>query len=323
MLHKLHMFSLLFPVKRQFQLQLSGVFPLFSKDDKISQLEVMLSSLTVHTDTPDLLFKPSEVENVRQELLQYWWWFDSSFLQPVILTLLDGEDVENLSIFESSRSSSLGHVSVDKCFPQPLTDLPPLPGYTPMRLHLPHPPAKITMDELWELKKTICSSLHLHSHALLLKGYMRGSTDVIFYLATTAKVPPERVCQLMMSSDVIIHNVVFGCGTSHEVSVPPHPPPPPPSVVIGCLSHPLLLWSLAVHPTPSPCGVWLSTPPPPPVVIGCPPHPLPLWSLVVHPTPSPCGNWLSTPTPSPCGHALFDIGILYPSGGVHFKGISV
>ena len=239
-----------FPVKRQFQLQLSGVFPLFSKPDKVSQLRVLLSSLTVHSDTPDLLFQPSEVENVRRGLLQYWWWFDSSFLQPVMSTLLGREDVENLSIFESNLSSSLGHVSVDQCFPQPLTDLPPLPGYTPMRLHLPHPPTQITIDELWEMKKTICSSLHLHSHALLLKGYMRGSTDVIFYLATTAKVDPERVCQLMMSSDVIIHSTVFGCGTSHEVSVLPHP---------------------------SPCGVWLSNPLPPPVVIGCPPHPLPLW----------------------------------------------
>jgi hypothetical protein len=134
-----------------------------------------------------------------------------------VSALLGEEDAEKLEMFELDRFSSLGHVSVDKCFSQPLTDLPPLPGYTPMRVHLPHPPTKITMDELWELKKTICSSLHLHSHALLLKGYMRGSTDVIFYLATTAKVPPERVCQLMMSSDVIIHSIVFGCGTSHEV----------------------------------------------------------------------------------------------------------
>ena len=245
-----------FPVKRQFQVQLSGVFPLFSKDDKISQLEVMLSSLTVYTDTPDLLFHPLEVDNVRQELLQYWWWFDSSFLQPVMSALLGREDAENLKMFELDRFSSLGNVSVDKCFPQPLSDLSPLPGYTPMSIHLPHPPTKITMNELWELKKTICSSLHLHSHALLLKGYMRGSTDVIFYLAKTAKVPPEQVHQLMMSSDVIIHSIVFGCSTSNEVSVPPHP---------------------------LPCSDWLSSPPPPPVVIGCPPHPLPLWSLVVHP----------------------------------------
>ena len=201
------------------------MFPLFSKPDKVSQLRVLLSSLTVHTDTPDLLFQPSEVENVRRGLLQYWWWFDSSFLQPVMLTLLGSEDVERLEMFESNRSSSHGHVSVDKCFPQPLSDLPPLSGYMPVRVHLPHPPTKITMNELWELKKTICSSLHLCSHALLLKGYMRGSTDVIFYLATTAKVPPERVCQLMMSTDVIIHSVVVGCGTSHEVSDPPHPLP--------------------------------------------------------------------------------------------------
>ena len=203
------------------------MFPLFSKPDKVSQLRVLLSSLTVHTDTPDLLFQPSEVENVRQGLLQYWWWFDFSFLQPVMSTLLGGEDVERLEMFQLNRSSSLGHVSVNQCFPQPLTDLPPLPGYMPMRLHLPHPPTKMTMDKVWELKKTICSSLHLHSHALLLKGYMRGSTDVIFYLATTAAVPLERVCQLMMSSDVIIHSIAFECGTSHEVSV---------------LSHPLPLW---------------------------------------------------------------------------------
>ena len=273
------------------------MFPLFSKPDKVSQLRVLLSSLTVHTDTPDLLFQPSEVENVQRELLQYWWWFESSFLQPVMSTLLGGEDVKKMKMFELDRSS-LSHVSVDKCFPQPLTDLPPLPGYMPMRLHLPHPPTKMTMDEVWELKKTICSSLHLRSHALLLKGYMRGSTDVIFYLAATAKVPPERVCQLMMSSDVIIHSIVFGCDTSHEVSVPPHPPPP------------LLLWSLVVQPTPSFCGHWVSTHPLPlwslvvhsthsPVVIGCPPYPPPLCSLVFHPTPSPCGHWLSTPPPPP------------------------
>ena len=264
------------------------MFPLFSKPDKVSQLRVLLSSLTVHTDTPDLLFKPAEVENVRQGLPQYCWWSDCALIQPVVSALLGEEDAEKLEMFELDRFSSLGHVSVDKCFPRPLTDVPTVLGYTPMRLHLPHPPTKITMDEVWELKKTICSSLHLQSHALLLKGYMRGSTDVIFYLATTAKVPPERVCQLMMSSDVIIHSIVFGCGTSHEVSDPPHP---------------LSLWSLVVHPTPSPCGHWLSTPSPP------------LWSLVVHPTPSPCGHWLSTPPPLPvvtgcpphplpCGHWL-------------------
>ena len=105
----------------------------------------MLSSLTVHTDTPDLLFQPSEVENVRQGLLQYCWWFDSSFLQPVMSTLLGREEVEELRMFELNRSSSLGHILVDTCFLQPLINLSLLPGYTPMSIHLPHPPTKISI----------------------------------------------------------------------------------------------------------------------------------------------------------------------------------
>ena len=219
------------PVKHQFQLHLAEVFPLFSKEDKAAQLEGLLASLTVHTNSTDLLFKLSEVEMVRQNLLKYFWWYDCSFLVPVVTALLGGEKARELMTFIKDRYSSLSQLPVDEGLsPQPLTDkdVTPPPGYTPLKTHLPLPPAKVTMAQVWGLKKTICSALHLQDHALLLKGYMVGSTDVVFYLASSAAVAPKEASHIMMSSDVIMHSMMCGYGSAHEVRCSLSPPPPHP-----------------------------------------------------------------------------------------------
>ena len=192
----------------------------------------MLASLTVHTNSTDLLFKPSEVESARQNLLKYSWWYDCSFLVPVVAALLGGEKASELMTFMKDHCTSLSQLTVDEGLsPHPLTDkdVTPPPGYTPLKTHLPLPPARVTMAQVWGLKKTICSALHLQDHALLLKGYMAGSTDVVFYLASSAAVTSKEASHVMMSSDVIMHSMVVGYGTEHEVrhSPAPHPMPLP------------------------------------------------------------------------------------------------
>ena len=201
--------------------------------------------------------------------------------------------------FTKNRYTSLSQLPVDEGLsPQPLTDkdVTPPPGYTPLKTHLPLQPAGVTMAQVWGLKKTICSALHLQDHALLLKGYMVGSTDVVFYLASSAAVTPKEPVHIMMSSDVIVHSMVLGYGTEHEVrrSLAPTPhsmllptlhPTPCPSP--HC-TPPHAPPHTAPHPIPSPhC-----TPPhvfphctPPHAPPHTAPHPMPLPTL--HPTPCP------------------------------------
>ena len=224
----------------------------------------MLASLTVHTNSTDLLFKPSEVETARRNLLKYSWWYDCSFLVPVVTALLGGRKASELMTFMKDRYTSLSHLPVDEGLsPHPLTDkdVTPPPGYAPLKTHLPLPPARVTMAQVWGLKKTICSTLHLQDHALLLKGYMVGSTDIVFYLASCAAVTSKEASHVMMSSDVIMHSMVVGYGTEHEVRRSPAP-----------TQHPMPLPTL--HPTlcPTPCHFPHCTPPHATPHTAPPPH---------------------------------------------------
>ena len=129
-----------------------------------------------------------------------------------------------LNQFVKTRADSLQHASLPECFPHgPLTadQLTPPPGYTPLRLTLPNHPEDVPMGCLWSLKEQLCSSLALQSYALLLKGYMEGSTHIIFHISRHVTLDEDQVVAMFVRAKragLYPHSITTGFSTAQEVS---------------------------------------------------------------------------------------------------------
>ena len=153
-------------------------------------------------------------------------WYEVSFLKLASGVLLGS--MASINQFVRSRDDSLQHTSLPECFPQgPLTDdqLVPPPGYTPLRLTLPSAPEDVPMGRLWSLKEHLCSSLALQPYALLLKGYMEGSTHIIFHISQHVTLDEDRVAAMFVGAKragLYPHIITTALGTAQEVSQWPH-----------------------------------------------------------------------------------------------------
>ena len=77
------------------------------------------------------------------------------------------------------------------------------------------------MGHLWSLKKKLCSALALQPYALLLKGYMEGSTCVIFYISQRVSLDEDQVAAIFVGAKragLYPHSITTGLGTPQEVS---------------------------------------------------------------------------------------------------------
>ena len=93
------------------------------------------------------------------------------------------------------------YTSLPDCFPQgPLTadQLAPHPGYAPLQLTLPNYLEALFMGHLWSLKQQLFSTLALQPYALLLKGYMEGSTRTIFYISQHVSLEKDQVAAMFV-----------------------------------------------------------------------------------------------------------------------------
>ena len=77
------------------------------------------------------------------------------------------------------------------------------------------------MGHLWSLKKQLCSALALQPYALLLKGYMEGSTHVIFHISQCVLLDKDQLAAMFVGAKragLYPHSITTGLGTAQEVS---------------------------------------------------------------------------------------------------------
>ena len=213
-------------VKRQFQLQVAEVFPLFSSEPKMEELSENLAHTPLSTvrDSLDMLLSSEDSSAITCQFLKLWSWCEVSLLKLVIGIQLGSKALEGLEHFVKTRDDCLQYTSLPDCFPQgPLTadQLAPPPGYAPLQLTLPNCPEALSMGHLWSLKKQLCSALALQPYALLLKGYMEGSTCVIFYISQRVSLDEGQVAAMFVGAKragLYPHSITTGLGTAQEVS---------------------------------------------------------------------------------------------------------
>ena len=213
-------------VKRQFQLQVAEVFPLFSSAPKMKSLseELAHTPLSTEQDSSDMLLSAEDSFAITHQFLKLWSWYEVSLLKLVIGIQLGSKALEGLKHFVKTRDGCLQYTSLPDCFPQgPLTadQLAPPPGYAPLQLTLPNCPEALFMSHLWSLKKQLCSALALQPYALLLKGYREGSTCVIFYISQRVSLDEDQVAAMFAGAKragLYPHSITTGLGTAQEVS---------------------------------------------------------------------------------------------------------
>ena len=213
-------------MKRQFQLQVVEVFPLFSSVPKMKALseELARTPLLMEQDSSDMLMSAEDSSAITLQFLKLWSWYEISLLALVTGILLGPTALKELNHFVKSRDDSLQYTSLPDCFPQgPLTadQLAPSPGYTLLRLTLPSCPEDIIIGRLWSLKKQLCTSLALQPYAVLLKGYMEGSTHVIFYISQRVSLDEDKVAAMFEGAKragLYPHSITTAFGTAQEVS---------------------------------------------------------------------------------------------------------
>ena len=209
-------------VKRQFSLLVSDILPSVSKE--MAPLAEHFAGLPVGS-AGATLFSAEEAMTVARNLPRYWSWYECAFLKEVTSYCHSNEDSMSalLEMYDGLR-----HTPLPECFPQgPLmaNQLAPPPGYTPLRLTLPSAPEDVPMGRLWSLKKHLCSSLALQPYALLLKGYMEGSTQIIFHISQHVTLDEDRVAAMFVGAKqagLYPHVITTALGTAQEVSQWPH-----------------------------------------------------------------------------------------------------
>ena len=213
-------------VKRQFQLQVAEVIPLLTSDSKKKTLseELARTPLFVEQDSSARLMLAEESVAVTPHLLELWSWYEVSFLKLTTGVLLGLPALKEFNQFVKNRTYSLQHTPLPECFLQgPLTadQLTPPPGYTPLRLTLLNHPEDVPMGRLWSLKEQLCSSLTLQPYALLLKGYMEGSTHIIFHISRHVTLDEDQVAAMFVvakRAGLYPHSITTGFSTFQEVS---------------------------------------------------------------------------------------------------------
>ena len=123
-------------VKRQFQLQVAEVFPLFSSAPKMEALSEKLvhTPLSTEQDSSDMLLSAEDSSAITRQFLKLWSWYEVSLLKLFIEIQLGSKALEGLEHFVKTRDDCLQYTSLPDCFPQgPLTadQLAPPPGYAP------------------------------------------------------------------------------------------------------------------------------------------------------------------------------------------------
>ena len=197
--------SLSSAVKRQFQLQVAVVFPLFSSAPKMDALSEKLvhTPLSTEQDSTDMLLSAEDSSAITRQFLKLWSWYEVSLLKLFIEIQLGSKALEGLEHFVKTRDDCLQYTSLPDCFPQgPLRvdQLAPPPGYAFLCLTIPKCPEALSMGHLWSLKKQLCSALALQPYALLLKGYMEGSTHVIFYISQCISLDEDQVAAMFVGA---------------------------------------------------------------------------------------------------------------------------
>ncbi len=212
-------------VKRQFQLQVAEVLPLFSSAPKMKSLseELAHTPLSTEQDSLDMLLSAEDSSAITHQLLELWSWYEVSFMK-LVTGIQKPKALKELNHFVKTRDDYLQYTSLPDCFPQgPLRakQLVPPPGYAPLQLTLPNCPEALSMGHLWSLNKQLCSTLALQPYALLLKGYMEGSTCVIFYISQRVSLDEGQVAAMFVGAKragLYPHNITTGLGTAQEVS---------------------------------------------------------------------------------------------------------
>ena len=212
-------------VKRQFQLQVAEVLPMFSNDSNMKALseELAHTPLFLKQDSSARVMSAEDSVAITRHdhLLTLWSWYEVSFLK---LALLGFKAVTELNQFVKTRADSLQLMSLPESFPHgPLTadQLTPPPGYTPLQLTFPNHPEDVPMGRLWSLKEQLCSSLTLQPYALLLKGYMEGSTHIIFHISRHVTLDEDQVAAMFVGAKragLYPHSITTGFSTAQEVS---------------------------------------------------------------------------------------------------------
>ena len=200
---------------------------MFSSASKMKTLseELARTPLFVEQDSSARLMSAEDGVAItrRDHLLKLWSWYEVSFLKLVAEALLGSTAVKELEIVKNI-ADSFQHASLPECFPHgPLTadQLAPPPGYTPLRLTLPNHPEDVPMGRLWSLKEQLCSSLALQPYALLLKGYVEGSTHIIFHISRHVTLDEDQVAAMFVvakRAGLYPHSITTGFSTAQEVS---------------------------------------------------------------------------------------------------------
>lgn len=215
------------------------MLPSVSKE--IAPLANHFAGLPVGT-TGATIFSAEEAMTAARNLPRYWTWYECAFLKEVTSYFHSKQDAMStlLEMYDAVR-----HMSLQECFPRgPLMadQLTPPLGYTPLRLTLPNHPEDVSMGHLWSLKEQLCSSLTLQPYALLLKGYMEGSTHIIFHISQHVTLDEDRVAAMFVGAKragLYPHSITTGFSTAQEVSQwsssVPVTPPTDLSEVLLCL----------------------------------------------------------------------------------------
>ena len=205
----------------------SAVKRWFQQFDKVNMItefyeKLLNTPLFVKQGNSDILVSAEDSLAITCQNLKLWSWYEVSFLK--LVATLQSMPLEELSSFVKTRDESLQFTSLPECFPQgPLTadQLTPPPGYTPLRLTLPNHPEDVSMGHLWSLKEQLCSSLTLQPYALLLKGYMEGSTHIIFHISRHVTLDEGQVAAMFVEAKragLYLHSITTGFSTAQEVS---------------------------------------------------------------------------------------------------------
>ena len=259
--------SLTSAVKRQFQLQSAEMFPLFSSAPKKEALSEQLARtpLFMEQDSSDMLMSAEDSSAITTQFLKLVSWYEVSFMKLVTGTLMGSTALQQLSQFVKSRDDSLQYISLPECFSRgPLTAdqlVPPL-GYTLLKLTLRSGPEDIFMGHLWSLKEQLCSSLALQPYALLLKGYMEGSTHIIFYISQRISLDEDKVAAMFEGAKqarLYPHTITTAVGTAQEVSQWALLHLTPPRPCRGCVCVCVLLCVLVLRPSHHSSHRWNTT----------------------------------------------------------------
>ena len=247
------MFSSFSAVKRQFQLQVAELKCKFLSVPNRKKLSEKLadSPLFMEQKGSNMMLSAEDCSYIIKNFQQFCSWYEVSLLKLVSEILLGSKALKELDHFVKTRDDSLQYTSLPDCIPKhrlrvdhPKTQTLSYASshhiyryrdptqtlthththtqpYALLQLTLPSCPEHMFMGHLWSLKKQLCSALTLQPYALLLKGYMEGSTCVLFYISQRVSLDEDQVAAMFVGAKragLYPHSITTGLGTAQEVS---------------------------------------------------------------------------------------------------------